>query len=128
MAKTNFHENAWINHVLRNTPYTAPTTVYIALLTAVTDVEGSTFTEVSGGAYARQSVTFGAPSNGTASNTNTVTFPQATANNGTVTHFAIMTASSAGNALYIAPVTTPFAYSLNVQPVFNPGTITVTEN
>jgi hypothetical protein len=98
---SNYLENALVNHVLRNTALTSPTTVYVALFTAVTDAEAGTGTEVSGGSYARQSVAFDAPSNGATQNTAVITFPTATANWGTVTHAGIFDASTAGNALTI---------------------------
>ena len=93
-------ENQVINHVLRNTAYTSPTTVYVALFTADNGLEGGTITgEVSGGSYARVAVTFTAPGDGDTSNSAIVTFPTATADWGTVTHAAIMDASTAGNVL-----------------------------
>ena len=96
---SNYLENALVNHVLRNTALTSPTTVYLALYTAVTDAEAGTGTEVSGGAYARQAAAFDAPSNGVTQNSATITFPTATANWGTITHAAIMDAATAGNPL-----------------------------
>lgn len=98
---SNYLENALVNVVLRNTAYTTPTTVYVALFTAVTDAEAGTGTEVSGGSYARQAVAFDAPSNGATQNTSLITFPTASANWGTVTHAGIFDASTAGNALTI---------------------------
>lgn len=98
---SNYAEDALCNHVFRNTALTSPTTVYMALFTAVTDAEAGTGTEVSGGSYARTAITFGAPSNGVITNSATVTFPTATADWGTVTHGGIFDAASAGNALSI---------------------------
>jgi hypothetical protein len=96
---SNYLEDALVNAVLRNTSYTSPTTVYVALFTAVSDAEAGTGTEVSGGSYARQAVTFSAPSNGATSNSGIITFPTASAPWGTVTHAAIMDASTSGNCL-----------------------------
>jgi len=102
---SNYLENALINVTLRATSYTAPTTVYVALYTtAPTDAD--TGTEVTGGAYARTSVTFGAPSNGVSTNSADVTFPTCTAGWGTVTHIGIRDASTAGNLLYHTPLDT----------------------
>ena len=96
---SNYLENALINATLRNTAYTSPTTVYLALYT--TDpTDADTGTEVSGNGYARQSITFGAPSNGVSSNTAAIEFPQATGSWGTVAYIGIRDASSAGNLLY----------------------------
>ena len=96
---SNYLENALINATLRNTSYTSPTTVYVGLYT--TDPgEGNTGTEVSGTSYARQSVTFGSPSNGVSTNSAAVEFPQAGGSWGTVTHIGILDASTSGNLLY----------------------------
>lgn len=80
---------------------TRPTTLHLALFTAVTNAEAGTGTEVSGGSYARVAVTnaFSAPTDGAGSNTTAITFPAPTANWGTVTHFGIFDASTGGNAV-----------------------------
>ena len=96
---SNYLENALINVTLRATSYTAPTTVYVALYTS-DPTDADTGTEVSGTAYARQSVTFGAPSNAATTNSAAVEFPQAGGSWGTITHIGIRDASTAGNLLY----------------------------
>jgi hypothetical protein len=103
-AISNFLENALINATLRNTAYVSPTTVYVALYTTDPTDDGSG-TEVSGGSYARIAATFGAPSNGSSSITADVTFSQATANWGVVTHFGIHDALTGGNLLYHGQLT-----------------------
>lgn len=96
---SNYLENALVNATLRNTSYTSPATVYVALYT--TDpTDADTGTEVSGNGYARQSVTFSAPSNGATSNSSAVEFPQATGSWGTVAYIGLRDASSGGNLLY----------------------------
>jgi hypothetical protein len=76
----------------------------LALFTAApSDTGGGT--EVSGGAYARQSVTFTVSGN-TASNNAAIEYPTATANYGTVTHIGVFDASSSGNLLAHAALTT----------------------
>ena len=95
----NYLENALINGTLRGTTYTAPTTVYVALYTN-DPTDADTGTECSGTSYARQSVTFGAPSNGATTNSAAVEFPQAGGAWGTITHIGIRDASTAGNLLY----------------------------
>jgi hypothetical protein len=105
LNKTDFLEDKIVNHVLRNTAYTQPTTVYVGLFTVMPADDGTGGTEVSGGSYARQSVTFGAPSpSGQTNNSSTITFPTATADWATganrVVGFGIFDASSAGNLLY----------------------------
>lgn len=104
-AASNYLEEALANHVLNNTTYTSPTTVYLALFVSpVSDanLEAGTLTnEVSGGSYARQAIAFNAATNpgGVCTNNGQVTFPTATAAWGTVTHFAIMDALTVGNVL-----------------------------
>ena len=96
---SNYLENALINVTLRNTAYTAPTTIYVALYTS-DPTDANTGTEVSGGSYARTSVTFGAPSNGVSVSNADCTFPQCTASWGTVGWIGIMDALTTGNLLY----------------------------
>jgi len=100
---SNYLENALINVTLRATSYTAPTTVYLALYT--TDpTDADTGTECSGTSYARQSVTFGAPSNGVSTNSAAIEFPQAGGAWGTITHIGIRDALTVGNLLYHTPL------------------------
>ena len=101
-------EKKLLNHILGGGDYSRPATVYIGLWTsALNDAStGSTANEVSGGSYVRKSVTnnstnWPAASGTTATKSNgtAITFAQATASWGTVTHFAILDASTAGNIL-----------------------------
>ncbi len=96
---SNYLENALINAVLRNTQYTSPTTVYVALYTS-DPTDADTGTEVSGGSYARQPVTFSAPTDGATENTGQIEFPVATESWGTITHVGIRDASTGGNLLF----------------------------
>ena len=96
---SNYLENALINATLRNTSYTTPTTVYLALYTD-DPTDADTGTEVTGNGYARQSITFGSPSNGVSTNTAAIEFPQATGSWGTVSYVGIRDASTSGNLLY----------------------------
>ena len=124
-AMSNYLENTLVNATLRNTAYTSPTTVYVGLFTTDPTDAGSG-TEVSGGSYVRQSATFAAPSNGASSTSADVTFPQATANWGTVTHFGIFDASTAGNLMYHGALTT--SKTIETGDVFkiSSGNLTVT--
>ena len=122
---SNYLENALINATLRNTTYTSPATVYISLWTTDPTDAGSG-TEVSGGSYARTSVTFGAPSNGVTTNSAAVEFPQATASWGTIAYFGINDASTGGNLLYHSPVTTSKTIDTGDIFKFASGAISVT--
>ena len=111
-ALTNFAENKIIDALLRAQAIGTPATWYVALFTAApSDTGGGT--EVTGGSYARVAVTAGltqwagtqsagsttasSGTGGTSSNNAAVTFPAPTASWGTVTHFGIFDASTAGN-------------------------------
>ena len=96
---SNFLENALINATLRNTSYTSPTTTYLALYTS-DPTDADTGTEITGGSYVRQAITFGAPSNGTSTNSAAVEFPQATADWGIISHVGIRDAVTSGNLLF----------------------------
>ena len=100
---SNYLENALINATLRNTSYTSPSVVYLGLYTS-DPTDADTGTEVSGGSYARQSITFGAPSNGVTSNTAAIEFPQATGTWGTIGWIGIKDALTSGNLLYHSPL------------------------
>jgi hypothetical protein len=114
-AASNYTENKVLDHALGTASWTAPTTVYLALFlntsgNAATNLEAGTITdEVSTGGstnYGRQTIAFGGASGGSASNSGTVTFSAAGANWGTITHVAIMDASTSGNVLFWGAVTT----------------------
>jgi hypothetical protein len=96
---SNYLEQALINGTLRGTTYTAPTTTYLALYTS-DPTDADTGTEVTGGSYVRQAITFSSPSNGVTSNSAAIEFPQATADWGTITYVGIRDAVTSGNLLY----------------------------
>jgi hypothetical protein len=103
-ALSNYLENALMNAVLNNTSYTSPATTFVGLFTSDPTDEYSG-TEISGGSYARQAASFGSPSNGNCTNDADITFPQATGDWGTVTHFGLFDASSTGNLLFHGALT-----------------------
>lgn len=101
MSFSNFLETEILDHVFAGAAYTAPTTKYLALFTALADGEAGSVTEVTGGGYARQSVAFTTSGN-TTSNNAAVEYPTATANYGTVTHVGVYDASTSGNLMAYA--------------------------
>lgn len=72
-AFSDYIENKILDHTLRNTSYTQPTTCCTALFTSTattTQLEQSTFTnEVTGGSYVRKPTAFSAAASGATSNT-----------------------------------------------------------
>ena len=100
MSLTNIGENTVLTLIKNDGPY------YLALFTvAPTETGGGT--EVSGGAYARQSVTFGTPADGTMKNSAAIEFPTATANWGTAKAWGLFDAASAGNLVWYGDVDNP---------------------
>jgi hypothetical protein len=99
---SDYMENAIINQ-MRNVAG-VQVAVYVALFTASTGLEadsGWSGTEVStsGTAYARKLAGLSAASGGTSSNAADITWTQATASWGTVSHVALMDAVSTGHVL-----------------------------
>ena len=101
MSFTNFLETEILDHVFAGAAYTAPSTKYLALFTAISDGEAGSVTELSGSAYARQTVAFTTSGN-TTSNNAAVEFPTATGSWGTVTHVGVYDASTSGNLMAYA--------------------------
>lgn len=101
---SNFLENAVINHLVRNTAYSPVATLYVALFNTNPNDDASG-TEVSGGGYARQVITFGVASGGAVENDNVPTWTASGASFGTVAYFAIFDALTSGNMLHYAAVT-----------------------
>jgi hypothetical protein len=111
-AASNYLENKVLDHTLRNTSFSQPSALYLAVFkntsgNAATNLEEGTLTdEISGNNYIRKSIAFNAASGGTSASTATVTFDAATGDWGTVTHIAIMDAETSGNVLYWGALTT----------------------
>lgn len=109
--KTNFARNQILDARYGAVAYTPPATVYMALFSAAPTVS-TNGTELSTGSYARVAKTnnltnFPAADAGVKSNATTITFPAASASQGTATHFGWFDSATAGNLLDFAPLTTP---------------------
>ena len=97
-AMTDYLADAVRDHILRNTAYTSPTTVYLALFTTATTEAGGG-TEVTGGSYARQAITFNAGVDaGLAEQSGAITIAGMPAAN--VVAVGVMDAVAAGNMLF----------------------------
>ena len=130
-ALTDFLEAALIGHLFRGVPYTAPTTLYVGLLTAAPG-EAAAGTEVASGGYARvavanSAVQWSAPvgGNGTTSNVNAVAFPTPAAGWGLVSHFAVYDAASAGNLLWYSALTAAKTINSGDTVSFAAGTLSL---
>jgi hypothetical protein len=121
---SDYLENKVVGHVFGGSAYTAPATLYVALYTsAPSDTGGGT--EVSGGAYARQTAAFTISAD-TASNTSAIEYPTATADYGTVVAVGVFDASSSGNLLAYGNLTTSKTVSTGDVFRFNAGAIDIT--
>ena len=88
-----------LDHVFETAAYTPPT-IYIALSTADPTDDGSGLAEPSGNGYAREAhATWNTAAARAITNNGVITFTQASGPWGTITHYAIMDASSGGNML-----------------------------
>jgi hypothetical protein len=108
---SDFSEDEILDHLLGAATYTPPATLYLAVFTAApTDAGGGT--EVTGGSYARLAITnnltnFPASSGGAKSNGAVLDMVTASAGWGTVVAYALFDASSAGNMIGWADLTSP---------------------
>lgn len=119
---TNYFSNKLIDFIFRAVAYTMPSNLFFGLFTAAPSNAGGG-TEVTGGAYARQSLpatlaglsgTQGAGTtvassgtDGLISNNLVVAFPTPTANWGTITHEAVFDLVTGGNMLVWNPLDLP---------------------
>jgi hypothetical protein len=129
MPKTDYAENK-VNDVLFGKAAFATPTIWLALFTAApSDTGGGT--EVTGGSYVRKATTaadWNASSGGSISNATVLSFVQASASWGTVTHFATFDAATAGNMLVWSPLTTSKAIASGDTASFPIGSIVHTED
>ena len=127
---SDFLELEVLDHIFGNGSYTPPT-IYVGLWTsALSDSsDGSTAGEVSGGSYVRlttaasdwTTAAAGALANGT-----DLTFVEATGSWGTVTHFGLFDATTAGNMLAHADLTASKTIASGDTAKFSTGDIDVT--
>ncbi len=137
MTKSNVLEANVLNHQYRTATWAKPTSVWVALFTA-DPTDAGTGAEVAGGGYARQAVscadanwTFSADDgsgNSQITNANVITYANPTVNQGTITHWATMSAATAGTVLHHGPLTTSInATAGSVGPSFQVGALVLKE-
>lgn len=102
MSFSDTFETRVLTWVFTSDSATRPTAWYMALFTSnPADDASGTEVSTSGTAYARQSATF-TVSGDTASNSAAIEFPTATASFGTVSHVGVFDASTGGNLIAYA--------------------------
>jgi hypothetical protein len=108
-----------------------PMTPFLALYTA-DPTDSAAGTEVTGGSYARVACSGGtkwaAPAAGSVTTNAVVTFPTATANWGTVTGFALMSAVTGGTMLMWGSLTAAKVVNNGDTASFAAGQLTLTED
>jgi hypothetical protein len=121
------------NHIFRTNPFTKPTALHISLHVGDPTDTGTGGAEVTGGSYARvarapldANWTAASAVDGITTNAAVVNFITATANWGTVTHFGIWDAATAGNMLCSGPLGTPQTINTGGTPSFAAGAIVIT--
>ena len=133
-AKSDYFENAVLN-VLRGQNITAPSTVYVGLASSATSDAntGATVPELANvNGYARQPVSFGAPSGGAnneISNTGAINFTASGGDWSQATHFFVVDSSvlGSGNILYHGALTTAVTVLNGQTRQFPVGTLIVRE-
>jgi len=140
-AMSNFLENKLVDQLFRAQAAPTTSTLYIGLFTAAPSDSGGG-TEVSGNNYSRATVTSSlanwagtqsagstiasSGTGGVTSNNGAITFATPSATWGTVTHFGIFDAASAGNLLFHGALTTSKTVNSGDTVSFPVGTLTVT--
>lgn len=131
-SKSDYLENAVLDHVFGGSDYVRPATVHVALYTtAPTDSGGGI--EVSGGSYARAPITnnasnWPAAATGLKSNGSIIPFPTATADWGTIVAFGIHDDATAGELMYWGDVLPNKVVDNGQTASFPVGYIEVTED
>ena len=98
------------DHLLGTTDMFFDVNVWVALYTDNPGADDSG-TEASGGGYSRKQISTAEPASGATDNTNLIDYGTASANLGTISHFAIRRASSGGDPLVFGPWDTAFVVS-----------------
>jgi hypothetical protein len=102
MTATDYLEGKLLDHALGVTPYTPPTSLFLCLHFA-DPTEAGTASQVTGGSYAPQPISFGAQSGSKSTSTNIQNFTNMPAV--TVTHFVIRENSATGNPVFVGTMT-----------------------
>lgn len=134
---SDYLEENFFNHMLRNQAFTPPATIYMSLHKGDPLDDNTGANEVSTGsddaAYARQAITLAAWAAGQSASSGSISFPvvDGASPGYTITHFGIYDATTAGNLLWSGVLGTP----ANPQPktlaagnqyTFNTGGVVLT--
>lgn len=127
---SNYLENELLDHIFGcgNRNYTPPTNIYAALSTADPGEAGAGLAEPSGGSYARvqtAATDWNVAASGAVDNANPITFPEATGDWGSITHFALFDALTGGNMLGYGALTVGKSIGIGDTAKFSAGDLDV---
>lgn len=123
-VKSDYLRQAAVKAALGEATFPTITNVYLALYTNNPTVN-DTGTEVTGGSYARQQLSFANASGGSKVSNTSETFTDMPAT--TVTHWGIRSASSGGNLLYFGAFDIPITLNNLDDLTINSGDIVIGE-
>ncbi len=131
---SDYSENKVLNYLLRGEAFTVPN-LYLALFTSSNGLESNTpasQTEVgtAGTGYARAAVPsytgFSSAASGQSSNVDTLEFPVAQSDWGTISHGALMDAETGGNVVWWSSLSAPRVVYSGDTIRFAPNTAVIT--
>lgn len=124
-----FWEDEVLDHLFMKGSYTMPTNLWIGLSTADPLDNETGLAEPSGNNYSRVSTAgadWNASSGGATANATDVSFPEASGSWGTITHFGVFDAASAGNMVAHGTLGVPKLITSGDTAKFAAGDIAVT--
>lgn len=122
MAKSTYLKNAILNHMLGKSTFTPPANYYLALYEGNPTTGGG---EVSGGSYARQSITWGTVADGAVDSQAAINFTNMPVT--TVQYWAIVDAAVAGNVCWYGSMAIPVTTTAGQAVPISPGDLTLIE-
>ena len=127
MSFSNDAEGKVLDHIFKLAAYPQPT-LYVGVSTADPGEDGAGLAEPIGSAYARVATTAASWERTAAevSNAAQLAFPEATGPWGSLTHFAVFDAATAGNVVFYGSLTTAKAIAANETLRFPIGNLTFT--
>lgn len=134
-SKSDYLENAILDHVMSDGAFAEPANIYMALTTVIpTDAStGATLTEATYTGYARLEIlatALSAASSGSKTNSAELTFADCTAGSSTIVGFAICDSGTtgAGNVLYWGTTTSKVIDTSNQPATIAIGGLVITED
>lgn len=130
MSMSNTTENKVLKALLQGTDidFRASANLYLALFTADPTESGAFANEATYTGYARVSLPKASSwtdGGSTFTNSNLVQFPQCTGGANTITHFAVCTASTAGEIVVSGALNSSLNISSGIQPQFSAGSLSI---